>query len=162
MFTLAEDVSAGFAVPMLGCWFPASALGPAANPDQAGYLDPTPTLHTNTQPGRLNMVRITPLSPEHDPPLKRQKTKPKPKPSPSSSATSTSTAVPRPSPQTAADYYVRDIPGLSPPSKLSIYAGHIQSTLQSHPPQAFDSDASLYFLLAKNRHIPKRERLLIW
>ncbi len=109
------------------------------------------------------MVRITPPLPDHQPPLKRQKTKPKPKTSSSPASTSTTTApAPPPTPKTAADYYVSSIPGLDPPTRLSIYAGHIASTLQSHPPQAFDSDASLYFLLAKNRHIPKRERLLIW
>jgi len=110
------------------------------------------------------MARIVPPLPEHWSPSKRQKTKPKPKPLTDGSSVSTTTTAPAPpsTPKTAADYYVKSIPGLDPPTKLSIYAGHIASTLQSHPPQPFDSDASLYFLLAKNRHIPKRERLLIW
>lgn len=64
---------------------------------------------------------------------------------------------------TAASFYVKDLPGFDlPASGLSLYAGNIRSSVASHPPQPFESDAHLYFLLAQHRHIPQRERLVIW
>lgn len=131
-----------------------------------------------------HMVRITPPPPpppewsdqlserqisDSVPPPRPVKPKPSARPKASSSSTSssasttsTSSTLPRPTPKTAADYYVRSLPLLDQPSKLSLYAGHVPSTITSNPPQPFDSDAELYFVLARNRHIPKRERLLIW
>ncbi|KAM0755570.1 alpha/beta-hydrolase [Meredithblackwellia eburnea MCA 4105] len=58
---------------------------------------------------------------------------------------------------TAASFYVPHLPGLSGESRLSLYAGNLPSTSESS-----QSDAHLYFLLAMNRHIPHRQRLLIW
>ncbi|GAA5850271.1 hypothetical protein JCM8547_001073 [Rhodosporidiobolus lusitaniae] len=56
---------------------------------------------------------------------------------------------------TAADLFVSNLPGLSD-SKLALFAGNIPSS--SSP----TSDAHLYFLLARAKHLPKRERLVIW
>ncbi|GJN91580.1 hypothetical protein Rhopal_004603-T1 [Rhodotorula paludigena] len=42
-------------------------------------------------------------------------------------------------------------------ARLSLFAGHLPSTAPHS-----SSDARLYFLLARNKHIPKRERLVIW
>lgn len=66
----------------------------------------------------------------------------------------------------AADLFVRDLPGLQlnesssswtarkPPA---LYGGNLPSVASTST-----SDAHLYFLLATNRHIPRRQRLLIW
>lgn len=62
----------------------------------------------------------------------------------------------------AASFYVKHLPGLSPTSTLALYAGNLPGATTSNPPSPEDSDASLYFLLAVNRHIPKRQRLVIW
>ncbi|KAL8283118.1 hypothetical protein RQP46_005896 [Phenoliferia psychrophenolica] len=56
-----------------------------------------------------------------------------------------------------ADLYVPHMPGLASSSGLSLYAGNIPVT----EPTSL-SDAHLYFLLTMNRHIPNRQRLLIW
>lgn len=64
---------------------------------------------------------------------------------------------------TASDLYVRSLPGLPPTSRLSLYAGNLPSTPPSASSATADSsDAHLYFLLAANKHIPNRHRLLIW
>lgn len=67
-----------------------------------------------------------------------------------------------PAPPTQASFYVSSLPGLPPQSHLSLYAGTLPATTRSYPINPDESDASLYFFLAKHRHIPKRERLLIW
>lgn len=65
----------------------------------------------------------------------------------------------------AADYYVSDLPGLPDDARqLSLYAGHVPcatdlSTLTS---SSATSDAHLWFLLVRSRHIAKAERLVIW
>ncbi|GAA5926332.1 hypothetical protein JCM3775_000987 [Rhodotorula graminis] len=64
----------------------------------------------------------------------------------------TSTSLP-----TASDLFVPRLPGLPPGAQLPLFAG----LLPSAPPPS-TSDAQLYFLLARNKHIPKRERLVIW
>ncbi|GAA5976758.1 hypothetical protein JCM11641_000861 [Rhodosporidiobolus odoratus] len=92
------------------------------------------------------MVRISPPSLETElitlaePPAKRQR---------------------RPGLPTAAELWVRDLPGLSQ-SRLALFAGNLPSTSSSTPPAARDSDAHLYFLLTRAKHLPKRERLVIW
>ncbi|GAA5914223.1 hypothetical protein JCM8208_001524 [Rhodotorula glutinis] len=58
---------------------------------------------------------------------------------------------------TASDLFVPHLPGLPRGAQLSLFAGLLPST----PPPS-SSDAQLYFLLARNKHIPKRERLVIW
>ncbi|GAA5887724.1 hypothetical protein JCM6882_001510 [Rhodosporidiobolus microsporus] len=63
---------------------------------------------------------------------------------------------------TAADLWVKDLPGLPADSKLALFAGNLPSTATSNPPTARDSDAHLYFLLARAKHLPKRERLVLW
>ncbi|GAA6032845.1 hypothetical protein JCM8097_000825 [Rhodosporidiobolus ruineniae] len=62
---------------------------------------------------------------------------------------------------TAADLFVRDLPGLAE-SRLALFAGNIPSSVASNPPGPRDSDAHLYFLLSRAKHLPKRERLVIW
>ncbi|BGP12710.1 hypothetical protein JCM10213_008848 [Rhodosporidiobolus nylandii] len=62
---------------------------------------------------------------------------------------------------TAADLFVSGLPGLSE-SRLSLFAGNLPSTTASSPPSPRDSDAHLYFLLSRAKHLPKRERLIIW
>ncbi|KAI5477048.1 carboxypeptidase D [Pseudohyphozyma bogoriensis] len=63
----------------------------------------------------------------------------------------------------AAELYVSRLPGLDDESTSSLYAGNLPSTVPSNPPNPeTDSDAHLYFLLATNKHIPHRERLVIW
>ncbi|BGP44767.1 Cell death protease [Rhodotorula kratochvilovae] len=58
---------------------------------------------------------------------------------------------------TASDLWVERLPGLPDAARLSLFAGNLPS---APPPST--SDAHLYFLLARNKHIPKRERLVIW
>ena len=66
-------------------------------------------------------------------------------------------------PPTSADFYVKTLPGLSPNSPLTLFSGLLSATTsQTTPASSVDSDAQLYFLLAANRHIPVRPRLLIW
>ncbi|TKA55376.1 hypothetical protein B0A53_02300 [Rhodotorula sp. CCFEE 5036] len=63
----------------------------------------------------------------------------------------------------AADLYVDKLPGLPPDARLQLFAGNIPAASSSPTaPVASDSDAHLYFLLARNKHIPKRERLVLW
>ncbi|GAA6004277.1 hypothetical protein JCM10207_000646, partial [Rhodosporidiobolus poonsookiae] len=62
---------------------------------------------------------------------------------------------------TAADLFVGRLPGLDD-SRLALFAGNLPSTVTANPPSARDSDAHLYFLLARAKHLPKRERLIIW
>lgn len=50
----------------------------------------------------------------------------------------------------------------APDARLSLFAGNLPATSPTAAPSAADSDAHLYFLLARNRHIPKRERLVLW
>ncbi|KAM0793260.1 hypothetical protein ACM66B_000722 [Microbotryomycetes sp. NB124-2] len=61
-----------------------------------------------------------------------------------------------------ASFYVSNLPGLDQSSNLALFAGHLPSTRNNAATLAQDSDAHLYFLLARQRHIPKRQRLLLW
>ncbi|KAL8280321.1 hypothetical protein RQP46_007238 [Phenoliferia psychrophenolica] len=58
---------------------------------------------------------------------------------------------------TREDLFVPHLPGLNNASRLSIYAGNLPSTEATSL-----SDAHLYFLLTMNRHVPDKERLVIW
>ncbi|TNY19757.1 Alpha/Beta hydrolase protein [Rhodotorula diobovata] len=58
----------------------------------------------------------------------------------------------------ASDLFVPRLPGLPDGAQLSLFGGLLPST----PPTSLTSDAQHYFLLARNKHIPKRERLVIW
>ncbi|GAA5980646.1 hypothetical protein JCM10908_001720 [Rhodotorula pacifica] len=70
----------------------------------------------------------------------------------------TQTALP-----SAADLYVDSLPGLPSDARLQLFAGNIPATSPNAAAStASDTDAHLYFLLARNRHIPKRERLVLW
>jgi len=87
-----------------------------------------------------SMVRISPppsAPPELQPrsPRKRQKSAPLP---------------------SASDLWVQSLPGLDK-LRTTLFAGNLPSAL---PTDA--SDAHLYFLLARNKHIPNRQRLVIW
>lgn len=55
--------------------------------------------------------------------------------------------------KTAADYYVRGLPG-APEPLLRMYSGHIEITPEHH--------GNLFFWLYKSRHIADRHRLVIW
>ncbi|GAA5988553.1 hypothetical protein JCM5350_004451 [Sporobolomyces pararoseus] len=57
---------------------------------------------------------------------------------------------------TASDLFVQSLPGLGVP-KTALFAGNLPA---SKP--LSNSDAHLYFLLARNKHIPNRQRLVIW
>ncbi|BGO96609.1 Cell death protease [Rhodotorula toruloides] len=64
---------------------------------------------------------------------------------------------------TASDFWIDSLPGFHGDFRLSLYGGNLPSATHTTPPApAADSDAHLYFLLARNKHIPKRERLVIW
>ena len=55
------------------------------------------------------------------------------------------------------------MPPAAPDARLQLFAGNIPAASSSPTaPVASDSDAHLYFLLARNKHIPKRERLVLW
>ncbi|KAK4058022.1 Cell death protease [Microbotryomycetes sp. JL221] len=56
--------------------------------------------------------------------------------------------------------YVDTLPGLDQSSRLALFAGNLPATTSDA--LGDDSDAHLYFLLARQRHIPKRQRLLLW
>ncbi|GAA5908210.1 uncharacterized protein JCM6883_004309 [Sporobolomyces salmoneus] len=84
------------------------------------------------------MVRITPPPPPSDQPLVKT---PRQRRAPISSL------------PTASDLYVSSLPGLET-LKTTLFAGNL--------PVSSDSDAHLYFLLARNKHIPNRQRLVIW
>ena len=60
---------------------------------------------------------------------------------------------------TAAAFYVPHLLGVPADSTLKLYSGLIPSS----PPEAPDkTDAHLFFVLARNRHIADKERLIIW
>ncbi|GAA5887520.1 hypothetical protein JCM5296_002604 [Sporobolomyces johnsonii] len=61
----------------------------------------------------------------------------------------------------ASDLWVGSLPGLDD-TRTSLFAGNLPATLPSTVPLSRDSDAHLYFLLARNKHIPNRQRLVIW
>lgn len=54
---------------------------------------------------------------------------------------------------TQASFYVQDLPGLEA-SSLSLFSGHL--------PSDDAADSHLFFLLSRNLHIAKKERLLIF
>ncbi|GAA5876309.1 hypothetical protein JCM3774_003719 [Rhodotorula dairenensis] len=64
----------------------------------------------------------------------------------------------------AADLYVDHLPGLASDARLQLFAGNVpaSSPRTAAPVADNESDAHLYFLLARNKHIPKRERLVLW
>lgn len=60
---------------------------------------------------------------------------------------------------TAASFFVPRLLGLPRNSTLTLFSGLIPSS----PPNApTPTDAHLFFVLARNRHIADRERLIIW
>ena len=61
---------------------------------------------------------------------------------------------------TSADFYIKDLPGLSPSSKLRLYAGHLPAYDVSDT--SVDEDPTLFFLLARAKHIPDKPRLVQW
>lgn len=76
-------------------------------------------------------------------------------------------------PPTSASFYIPSLPGLAKESTLTLYGGHLPSTVTSATPndevaQETDSsaegggDAHLFFFLAKAKHIADREKLVIW
>jgi hypothetical protein len=76
-------------------------------------------------------------------------------------------------PPTSASFYIPSLPGLAKESTLTLYGGHLPSTVTSATPgdeveHETDSsaegggDAHLFFFLAKAKHIADREKLVIW
>lgn len=76
-------------------------------------------------------------------------------------------------PPTAASFYIPSLPGLDPESSLTLYGGHLPSTVTSDTPadevatqQSSETDGGgdshLFFFLAKAKHIAEREKLVIW
>jgi carboxypeptidase D len=64
----------------------------------------------------------------------------------------------------AASFFVPSLPGLPSLSAhgLSLFAGNLPATIQSLPQPSDQDLAHLFFLLTTNKHIPKRQRLLIF
>ncbi|KAI6248415.1 Pheromone-processing carboxypeptidase kex1 [Erysiphe necator] len=56
--------------------------------------------------------------------------------------------------KTAADYYVRSLPGAPSGPLLKMHAGHIEVLPEHH--------SNLFFWLFQNRHIANKQRLVIW
>ncbi|KAH8821009.1 pheromone-processing carboxypeptidase kex1 [Xylogone sp. PMI_703] len=56
--------------------------------------------------------------------------------------------------KTAADYYVRDLPGAPPGPLLKMHAGHIEVSPEHN--------GNLFFWHYQNRHIANRQRTVIW
>ena len=84
-------------------------------------------------------------------------------------------------PPPAAAFWIPQLPGLSPESTLTLYAGHLPSTVssgdiaidaggqnangQAYQPSgdgSTDGNPHLFFFMAKARHIAEREKLLLW
>ena len=76
-------------------------------------------------------------------------------------------------PPTSASFYIPSLPGLDPESSLTLYGGHLPSTVTSDTPAAEvaqqqsgeatgGGDAHLFFFLAKAKHIAAREKLVVW
>lgn len=81
-------------------------------------------------------------------------------------------------PPPASSFFIPALPGLDPASTLTLFAGHIPSTITSKPltttipadskssssgsSNAAYDNAHLFFLLAKARHIAEREKLVLW
>lgn len=55
---------------------------------------------------------------------------------------------------TAAEYYIHDLPGAPSEPRLDMYAGHLEITPEHH--------GNLFFWLVKNRHIANKKRMVIW
>lgn len=56
--------------------------------------------------------------------------------------------------KTAADYFIRSLPGAPPGPLLKMHAGHVEIDPEHH--------ANLFFWLFQNRHIANKQRLVIW
>ncbi|RKF83113.1 Pheromone-processing carboxypeptidase kex1 [Golovinomyces cichoracearum] len=56
--------------------------------------------------------------------------------------------------KTAADYFVRSLPGAPPGPLLSMHAGHVEVDSEHH--------GNIFFWLYQNRHIANKQRLVIW
>ncbi|GAA94377.1 uncharacterized protein L969DRAFT_96483 [Mixia osmundae IAM 14324] len=61
---------------------------------------------------------------------------------------------------TAADLYIKSLPGLPSNSTLQMWSGEIPS--QPLDAESEKTDAHIFFLLVRNRHIADKERLVIW
>lgn len=106
--------------------------------------------------------------------LGKRRVEPEAGPAPPDSTTAASSAAAKKwSPPTAASFYMSSLPGLDPESSLTLYGGHLPSTVTSDTPaddvakqQSGDADgggdAHLFFFLAKAKHIAEREKLVIW
>ncbi|GAA6058715.1 hypothetical protein JCM10212_003403 [Sporobolomyces blumeae] len=84
---------------------------------------------------RVVPPNVTPVQEEHAPRQKRQRQATLP---------------------SSSDLWVQTLPGLDS-LKTTLFAGNLPAA-----PPSSDTDAHLYFLLARNKHIPNRQRLVIW
>lgn len=64
-----------------------------------------------------------------------------------------------PRPLSAAQFFIEHLPGAPEGSREKLYGGHLEA---SDAATKASSDAYLFFLLATNRHIADRPRLVIW
>lgn len=103
-------------------------------------------------------------------------------PSTSSSSSSSDNTYTAP---TAASFYIPTLPGLPSDSTLTLYGGHLPSTItassssslsniklgdpssstassSSYTADGSSSDAHLFFFLAKAKHIAQKQKLVIW
>ena len=60
----------------------------------------------------------------------------------------------------AAELYVRKLPGLDKSSRVKLYAGHLPAFDTAQGEQ--DDQAHLFFLLSRAKHIADKPRLVIW
>lgn len=82
---------------------------------------------------------------------------------------SLNTGKPSYTPPTAASFYIPTLPGLPADSTLTLFGGHLPSTVTSSSILGIDddgsddpSDAHLFFFLAKAKHIDQSQKLVIW
>lgn len=60
----------------------------------------------------------------------------------------------------AAQFYVRKLPGLDNSSRVKLYAGHLPAFDVQQGEQ--DDEPYLFFLLSRAKHIADKPRLVIW
>lgn len=74
-------------------------------------------------------------------------------------------------PPSAASFYIPSLPGLSAESTLTLYGGHIPSTVtaagtgsasSATDSVVVESDAHLFFFLARAKHIAEKQKLILW
>lgn len=95
----------------------------------------------------------------------------------SSSTSSTSSSSSSPPivyiPPSASSFYIPTLPGLDPDSTLTLFGGHLPSTITSSTSgntntagtgasSSTSDNAHLFFFLARAKHIAEKEKLVLW